>query len=44
MSDEQNKNEILLPTDEEEVIEMAGAKTDNEKNLAVRQARLIGDL
>lgn len=44
MSDEQNQNEIRLPDDEEEVIDMAGAETDEEKNLAVAQARLIGDL
>ncbi|RKS81375.1 hypothetical protein BDK61_0654 [Haloarcula quadrata] len=44
MSNEQNQNEIRIPADEEEVIEMAGAETDEEKNLAVAQARLIGDL
>ncbi|MXR52904.1 hypothetical protein GRX03_14990 [Halovenus sp. WSH3] len=44
MSDEQNQNEIRLPDDEEEVIDMAGAETDEEKNLAVAQARLIGDI
>jgi len=44
MSDEQNGDEIRLPTDEEEVIDMAGAETDDEKNLAVAQARLIGVL
>jgi len=44
MSDEQNQNEIRLPNDEEEVIDVAGAETDEEKNLAVAQARLIGDL
>lgn len=42
MSDEQN--EIRIPADEEEVIDMADAETDEEKNLAVAQARLIGDL
>ncbi len=44
MSDEQDENEIHIPADEEEVIDMARAKTDEEKNLAVAQARLIGDL
>jgi hypothetical protein len=44
VSDEQNENEIRVPTDEEEVIDMAGAETDAGKNLAVAQARLIGDL
>jgi hypothetical protein len=44
MSDEQDENEIRIPADEEEVIDMAGAETDEEKNLAVAQARLIGDL
>jgi hypothetical protein len=45
MDDKQDeKPEIGLPVDEEEVIDMAGAETDEEKNLAVAQARLIGDL
>lgn len=44
MSDEQNQNEIRLPDDEEEVIHVAGAEIDEEKNLAVAQAQLIGDL
>ena len=45
MGDEQDKNpEIRIPADEEEVIDMDGAETDEEKNLAVAQARLIGDL
>jgi len=45
MTDEQNKNPgIRVPADEEEVIDMVGAETDDEKNLAVAQARLIGDL
>ena len=42
MAEEQDG--IRLSEDEEEVIEMAGAETDEEKNLAVAQARLIGDL
>ncbi|WP_275039514.1 hypothetical protein [Natrinema altunense] len=33
-----------LPDDEDEVIEIAEAETDEEKTLAVAQARLIGDL
>jgi len=44
MSDDQNQNEIRLPDDEEEVIEMAVAETDEEKALTVAQARLIGDI
>jgi hypothetical protein len=44
MSEEQNEDQIRLPTDAEEVIDMAGAETDEEKALAVAQARLIGDL
>jgi hypothetical protein len=45
MSDEQNTSpKINLPDDEAEVIEIAGAETDEEKALAVAQARLIGDL
>lgn len=45
MSDEQNENpEIRLPDDEEEVIDIAGVETDEEKNLAEVQARLIGDI
>jgi hypothetical protein len=45
MSDEQDKSpEINLPDDEAEVVEMAGAETDEEKALAVASARLIGDV
>ena len=44
MSDKENQNEIRIPANEEEVIEIAGAETDEEKNLAIAQARLIGDL
>ncbi|RKS81507.1 hypothetical protein BDK61_0793 [Haloarcula quadrata] len=36
--------DVQIPEGEEEVIDMAGAETDEEKNLAVAQARLIGDL
>lgn len=43
MSDGENQNEIRIPADEEEVIDMAGAETDEDKALAVGQARLIGD-
>jgi hypothetical protein len=35
MSGEQNQNEIRIPADEEEVIDMAGAETDEEKALAI---------
>ncbi|CDK38922.1 hypothetical protein [Halorubrum sp. AJ67] len=44
MSDEQNQDGIRVPADEEEAIDMAGAETEEEQNLAVAQARLIGDL
>lgn len=45
MGDESSKSpEIRLPDDEAEVIEMAGAETDEEKAVAVAQAELIGDL
>lgn len=44
MSDERNQDEIRIPADEQEVIEIAGAETDEEKNLAIAQARLIGDI
>jgi len=45
MSDEQEENiEIDLPDDESDVHEIAGAETEEEKALAVAQARLIGDL
>ncbi|SEN54120.1 hypothetical protein SAMN05216388_1003353 [Halorientalis persicus] len=45
MSNEQDKSpEINLPEDEEDVIKMAGAETEEEQNLAVAQARLIGDI
>jgi hypothetical protein len=43
--DEQDKNpKIRLPDDEGDVTEIAGAETEEEQNLAVAQARLIGDL
>jgi hypothetical protein len=45
MSEEQNKNpEIHLPDDEEDVIDMAGAETEEEKSRAIAQARRLGDL
>jgi hypothetical protein len=45
MSNEQDKSpEINLPEDESEVAEIAGAETEEEKALAVAQAKLIGDL
>ena len=44
MSEEQDQNEIRIPADEADVIDMAGAETDEEEALAVAQARLIGDL
>ena len=37
-------DEIRIPADEEEVIDMAGAETEEEQNLVVAQARLIGDI
>jgi len=42
--DQDKKSEIRIPDDGADVIEIAGAKTDKEKSLAVAQARLIGDL
>lgn len=44
MSDEQDEDEIRIPADQEEVAEIAGAETEEDKALAVAQARLIGDL
>ena len=44
MSEEQGENEIRLPADEEEVIDMVSAEIDEEKAVAVAQARLIGYL
>jgi hypothetical protein len=45
MSEEQDKSpDVQIPEDEQEVIEMAGAETEQEKNLAIAQAKLIGDL
>ena len=44
MSDEQSGDEIHLPADEKDGIGMAGAGTDGEKDLAVAQARPIGDM
>lgn len=44
MSDEGEEDQIRLPEDEEAVIEMADGKTDEEKALALAQARLIGDI
>jgi hypothetical protein len=44
MTTKQNMEEIRLPADEADVIEMVGADTDEEKALAVSQARLIGDI
>ena len=42
MSDERDENpKVRIPEDEREVIEMAGAETEQEKNLAIAQARLI---
>ncbi|WP_255458719.1 hypothetical protein [Haloarcula sp. JP-Z28] len=42
MSDE--SPEVQIPDDAEEVAEIAGAETEEEKALALAQARLIGDL
>ncbi|WP_268258136.1 hypothetical protein [Halopiger djelfimassiliensis] len=36
--------DIRLPDEEDEAIEIAVAETDEQKALAVAQARLIGDL
>lgn len=42
MSDENDT--VQIPEDEQAVIEMAGAKTDEQKALAIAQAKLIGDI
>jgi hypothetical protein len=45
MSEDENMSpEIDLPDGENDVHEIAGAETDEEKALAVAQARLIGDI
>jgi len=44
MSRQKNETEIHIPEDEEEVIEITDAETEQEKNLAIAQARLIGDI
>ena len=44
MSDEQNLNDIRIPANRDEVIDMAGAAPDEKRNPAVAQARLIGDM
>lgn len=45
MSGKKDMNtELRLAEDKAEVIEMAGAETDEQKTLAVAQARLIGDI
>lgn len=42
MSDENPP--VRIPENEEAVIELAGAETEQEKNVAIAQAKLIGDL
>ena len=46
MSEKENENpEIRIPEDEQAVIDMLGDDaTEEEKNLAIAQAKLIGDL
>lgn len=45
VSDKQKKSpERRLPADEAEVLDIAGAETDEQTALAVAQARLIGDI
>jgi len=45
MSEQQDERpDYWIPEDEQEVIERADAETDQEKNLAIAQAKLIGDL
>ena len=40
-----NENpDVEIPEDEQAVIDVAGAETDEEKALAIAQAELIGDL
>lgn len=36
--------ETKIPEDEDAVIEMAGAETEEEKAVAIAQAKLIGDI
>jgi len=42
MSEE--SDEVRIPKDEQAVIEAAGAETDEEKALAIAQAKLFGDI
>jgi len=44
MDNQHGTSGIRLLADEADVIELVGAETDKEKNVAVVQARLIGDL
>ncbi len=45
MTDEEDRSpDTRIPEDERVVIEMAGAETEQERNLAITQAKLIGDL
>ena len=46
MSEKEDKNpEIRIPEDEQAVIDMLGDDaTEEEKNVAIAQAKLIGDL
>lgn len=45
MSEQQDERpDCWVPEDEQEVIERAGAETEQEKNLAIAQAKRIGDL
>ena len=40
-----NENpDVEIPEDDQAVIDVAGAETDEEKALAIAQAELIGDL
>lgn len=36
--------DVRVPEDETDVLEIAGAETDEERALAVAQARMIGDV
>jgi hypothetical protein len=45
MSEQEDKSpDVQIPEDEQEVIEMAGAETEQEKRVAVAQAEVIGDI
>lgn len=45
MSEQEDKSpDVRIPEDEQEVIEIAGAETEQEKNVAIAQAKVIGEI